>query len=414
MNIKSTPFSTSIFQKIWKNHFIPNIDTKRFKFISGINFYKNNFLPIYFNVGRNLTKGNSYEICDHNDYKRKTFIIYDVLTHVKRPNSISLKGIGRLKSVQYPGFLIDLNTFDDINDYMLKTFSKNTRMKMRKFDKRLSNCFNISQKMFFGHIEKHEYDIIFEDFMHLLKKRYSEKRVTYNNMQPSEWNFYKEVAYPLILQKKASLFVIYNNETPIAITYNYHSPDKVTDAITVFDTDYSKFNIGYVNNLKLLNWCFKNGIKSLDFSKGYFDYKKRMCTLEYNFEYHILYDKRSIRARSIAYFYYHFLELKKSLRKKKLDVKFHKLTYKLKNKKSIKPKQEFDTSKIQKLPDAENLINIDVKNDKNYYFLSRCVNDFLYLVSQPYEEIETYRDKDKKGIYFFSSNSLIHQVKLIN
>jgi len=85
-------------------------------------------------------------------------------------------------------------------------------------------------------------------------------------MHPVEWEFYKEVAYPLILESKASLFVLYDNETPIAITYNYHSENIVFDAITVFDIDY---------------------IKYLDFSKRYFDYKKRICPIEYNFEYHV-------------------------------------------------------------------------------------------------------------------------------
>ncbi len=76
------------------------------------------------------------------------------------------------------------------------------------------------------------------------------------------------MAYPLILEKKASLFVIYNKETPMAITYNYHTEDTLIDAITVFDIDYSKFNIGYVNNLKLLNWCFDKRDNDLSHTLG--------------------------------------------------------------------------------------------------------------------------------------------------
>ena len=63
-----------------------------------------------------------------------------------RPNTP--KNIGILKSEQYPGYLIELRKFKDIDEYLLNTFSKNTRMKMRKFNKRLNKCFDISTKMF--------------------------------------------------------------------------------------------------------------------------------------------------------------------------------------------------------------------------------------------------------------------------
>ena len=412
MKTNNTPFTTDTFQNIWKKHFKPNKSVEAFEFIEGVKFYKGRLLPLFFNVGKNLTKGNNYVLNDKNDYKNKVFVIYDILPHLQENNLVE-SNLKICKSPQYPGFLINLDEFENIEDYLLKSFSKNTRMKMRKFNKRLSACFRISEKMFFGHIDKHEYDDLFDSFMCLLKKRYSEKRITYNNMQPAEWAFYKEVAYPLIVQKKASLFVIYDNKIPIAITYNYHSENEVTDAITVFDTDYSKFNIGYVNNLRLLNWCFQNHIKSLDFSKGYFDYKKRMCTLEYNFEYHVMYDKKSITSKLIAYSYYNFLELKTFLRNKKLDVKFHKFTYKIMNLGSRKPSNNVEIKKIDELPLIDNLEKINIKKDVNYSFLSRYVNDFLYLVIQPYNEIESYKAKNLEDTYYLSSDSLIHQVRFL-
>ena len=198
MKTKNSPFSANIFQIIWIKHFISNKSVNTFKFIDGVNFYKSRF-SLFVNVGKNLTKGNTYKINNYNDYKNNTFIIYDFLPHLrKEPNNLP-ENIGVLKSIQYPGYLIHLDKFKNIDDYLLNTFSKNTRMKMRKFTKRLDECFEISTKMFFGNIDKTEYDRIFENFMTLLQKRYSEKAISYNNMHPSEWNFYKEVAYPLIL-----------------------------------------------------------------------------------------------------------------------------------------------------------------------------------------------------------------------
>lgn len=230
-------------------------------------------------------------------------------------------------------------------------------------------------------------------------------------MQPSEWSFYKEVGYPLILEKKASLFVVYDKEVPIAITYNYHTEDSLIDAITVFDINYSKFNIGYVNNLKILNWCFDNSLKILDFSKGYFDYKKRMSTLEYDFEYHIIFDKKSIISKLLAHCYHNFFEFKSFLRNKKLDVKFHKFTYSLKNKKQLKPKEEVEIIKLDKLPNALELNKINIKKDTNYDFLTKYLNDFLYLVVKPYDQIESFQVNNMENTYILSFRSIIQQIK---
>lgn len=408
METNNTPFYTNTFQNIWKKHFIANKTVNTFKFIKGVNFYKNS-LGVFFNVGKNLTKGNGYRLTKSGDFKNKILIIYDILPNLC-PTEFIPENIGVLKSIQYPGFLINLKEFKDIDDYLLKTFSKNTRMKMRKFTKRLEACFNISTKMFFGEIDKNEYDQLFEDFMGLLKKRYSDKQITNNNMQPNEWNFYKEVAYPLILEKKASLFVIYDSNTPIAITFNYHTENTVIDAITAFDVDYAKFNIGYVNILKIIDWCFSNNLKALDFSKGYFDYKKRMCTLEYNFEYHIIYDKTSIKSRFLANCCHGFFEFKAYLRRKNLNVKFHKLTYLLKNKKQSNTEIEAKIIELDSLPDSENLKKINIKHDENFDFLKKYMYDFLYLTVKSYEKIDIFKLDTIENTYIMSSDTLIHQL----
>ncbi len=405
MKIQNNPFTSKTFESVWTKHFKPSNTIHSFKFMDGVRFYKTSIFSVFLNIGKNLTKGNYYEINDQRDFKNKVFVIYDVPSYFN-VNRISqnLKELKLYKSIQYPGFLIELDKYANIDDYMLSNFGKNSRNKMRKYSKRLDTCFDISTKMFLGHIDKNEYDKIFEYFMILLIRRYDNKQISYNNMHPSEWEFYKEVAYPLILEDKASLFVVYDIDKPIAITYNYHSDDIVFDAITVFDIDYVKFNMGYINNLKLLEWCFENNIKSLDFSKGYFDYKKRMCSLEYHFEYHILYDTNSLRSKILAYLYFKFYTLKAFLRAKNINNKIHKLTYLLKNKKTQSTKYELKELEI--LPNNNGLTEINNKAEP-FSFLNKFICDYLYVVSKHRSEIKVYSVNDQNDSYIISSESLI-------
>ena len=111
--------------------------------------------------------------------------------------------------------------------------------------------------------------------------------------------------------------------------------------------------------------------QTLDFSKGYFDYKKRMCTLEYNFEYHIIYDTNSIVSKSIGAAYYAFFELKAYMRKKGLDVKFHKFTYFIKNKKQANTQNlNAKTINLNNLSDFKDLVKISNSSLLHPFFIT--------------------------------------------
>ena len=126
-------------------------------------------------------------------------------------------------------------------------------------------CFDIKYKMFWGDISKEEYDYVFNHFKQLLTKRFLDKQTVNNNLNSDEWDFYYDVAYPMILEKKASLFVIYHDAKPIGVTLNYLSEEILFDAITVFDIDYAKFHLGSINIMKLIEWCLERNFMALDF-----------------------------------------------------------------------------------------------------------------------------------------------------
>ena len=332
--IKNNPFTSDIFTKIWLEHFNKNENYHNFSlFDDSIQFYKNKYLPLYTNIGKTHTKGLSYKVDLHsksNDSKKKVFIIYDIPKYIGL-NDLPITGnLKRLKSKQYPGYITTLKRYNDFDDYALKTFSKKSRYKFKSYKRKLENNYDVNCKHFYGEIAKNVYNELFEEFYKILTKRFDKKSETNNNLGVSEWEFYKKLVYPLILEKKASLYVLYVNKLPIAFSINYFSENVLFYAITGFDIDYAKFNVGTIHLMELFKWSFTNNIKVFDFSKGYYDYKERWGDELYHFENHILYDSNSILSSIIAHSLLFKFNMKQWLRDKNVNKKLSKLSYYLK------------------------------------------------------------------------------------
>ncbi len=259
MQIKQNPFVSDIFITKWLAKFNSKKPIFKFNFIDGLSFFKSSILPIYINAGKNLTKGISYSLIkqETTNFNKSLILIYDVPDYL----SVNLSGLPEAISLyrikQYPGYLTDFKVYKDLNDYLQSIFSKKTRDKFKRYEKRLELCFDVKYKMYYGDISKVEYDFIFDEFRILLEKRFDEKQISNNNLDPDEWEFYYEVAYHLIKEKKASLFVVYQGSEPIAITLNYLTENTLFHGITVFDIDYSKFHIGKISLKNLFLWSLK-------------------------------------------------------------------------------------------------------------------------------------------------------------
>jgi len=387
--MKDNPFVSDTFTQIWAKHFNEDKPVYKFGFLNGLSFTKSLGLPFYINIGKNHTKGVSYSCDDRNetDFKGKVFLIYDIPTYFDLGLYNDHKYLGLTKIKQYPGFLVDLKNYSDFDHYFSSTFSKSSRYKLNKYKKRLESCFDISYRMFFGAMDREQYDAIFGHFKLLLEKRFLDKGTTNNNLDPKEWNFYTEVAYPMILEKKASLFVIYNGDIPIGVTLNYFSETILFDAITVFDIDYEKFHLGSVTIMKLIEWSIDNKVECFDFSKGYFDYKKRWSSREYDFEYHVYYDRSSILSTTLARTIALYFNFKQYLRDKDLNTKFHDLTFRLRNRKT----KEVESENYQFLPmEAETIKEnyIAIGRDGNEWNrLKPIFFEFLYLNNESLKDL---------------------------
>ncbi len=400
---KQNPFLSDNFKTVWLKHFFTqNTSVKAFNYFKDLEFIKSSKALTYVNIGKTHTKGIGYAIehTDNSDLNNKTFLIFDVPTYFEVDTTKLGHKIKLLKSKQYPGFLIETGKYDSLNAYMLEHFSKNSRNKNKKYKRRLEESFNISYKMFFGDISKTEYDFVFIQFKSLLEKRFEDKQVTNNNLDEKEWAFYYDVAYALIIEKKASLYVIYDNEKPIGVTLSYFSEDTLFDAITVFDIDYFKFHLGSVTIMKLIEWCIANNIKILDFSKGYFEYKTRWCTLSYNFEYHIYYDGTSIKSKIIASSLKQIYDFKQRLREKNINERLHKLTYKLRHKaqnKTAKVSYNFTEVDLAEIDRDSQPINFELAENKA---LKLMVFEFLYLYLENCNDIKLFNYNNLDNSYF--------------
>lgn len=412
------PFLSDTFTKIWLRHFNQDKPTYSFPCFNPLSFVKSSRWPIYVNTGKNYTKGISYSLFDDRTegVENKVFLIYDVPTFLDLELNSSNTKLKLTKILQYPGYLVDLGNYTDFNQYFSTSFSKSSRYKLNKYKKRLESCFDISYKMYYGAIDPDQYRTIFVYFKQLLEKRFLDKGTTNNNLDPKEWNFYTEVAYPMILEKKASLFVIYNGDTPIGVTLNYFSDTIVFDAITVFDIDYEKFHLGSVTIMKLIEWSINQKFKYFDFSKGYFDYKKRWATKEYYFEYHLYYDKSSIISTVLGNTIALYFNLKQYFRDKNLNAKIHKLTFWFRNLQVKKNERErYLSIPIEGEMNLEKFIEINRDSDE-WQDLKSNIFEFLYLNNSSEKDLKVKKStldknrfvlecKDKRVILTMSKSN---------
>ena len=110
------------------------------------------------------------------DYKGKIHTIIDFPDYlsIKLPEKHMSQKIGKVNTIK--GMLINLNNYENIDDYLKKKFGKTSRSKLRRYQNRLELCFNIRYKMYWGEIDKEEYDDLFDAFREMLLRRFKQKK----------------------------------------------------------------------------------------------------------------------------------------------------------------------------------------------------------------------------------------------
>ncbi|MCB0447685.1 MAG: GNAT family N-acetyltransferase [Gelidibacter sp.] len=403
--MKHNPFTSATYIAVWSKHFNKAKAPISFEFIENIRFVKHWLLPLHINVGKNLTKGIDYKL-NHSakDYKGKTFLIYDVPTYFDvepfspKPNdSLRLK-----KMYQYQGFLMDISSYENVDEYINSQFSSKNRREFRSNQRRLETCFDISYEFIHGETSKEKFDLIFKQFYDLLSKRFSDKQTNYHHLNPNKWNFYEELVFKMLQEKKSSLLIIYNDNQPIGITLNFHSEDILFETITVFDPDYYKFNIGKLTIVKIIEWCYENTMAIADFSKGDFDFKHEWCNVVYDFNYHLLYDSKSLISKILAYKITLFFKFKLYLRNHHVNALYRKLLFKLNTKNDEAYNTNFVAEDIDNFKVDTTFDEIDLDDDKVDY-IKNFVYSFLFANPEPLKAIKVYKKKTSKTFMIVGS-----------
>lgn len=251
--------------------------------------------------------------------KGKTTLVRNIPEYLSIKPKDQEPNIRFAKISQYQGFLVNLEGIGTIADYLNQQLSTRNRKQLRSKKRKLESQHKITYRIFYGSIEEPLYDKLFQTFYVLLEKRFTNKK-TYNKFLVN-WDHYHKLAYPMICDKRASLFVIFDDGKPIKLTLNFHLDDVVFSFIEAFDMDYSPYNLGDISMLNHLEWCIAEGVTLFDLSMGDNFNKRKWCNQSYLFHYHIFYDRRSFMSITRYHLEATKLRLKQFLRDRNIAGK---------------------------------------------------------------------------------------------
>lgn len=369
---------------------------------------KRNLEPFYTKIINSFSEKTIYDrsIPQKNYLSKKTIIIKDVPDYleVEIPNENNSLKIKKVST--YEGFAINIQAYSNINEYLSENFGKASRSKLRRYQNRLENCFNISYKTYYGEISQDEFSFLFNELRRMLEKRFTQKKE--DNYELQNWEKYQNLIFPLINDKKASVFVIYDGPKPIDICVNLIYDKLIYSSLSSYDINYAAFSMGSIDMIKLIEWSIENKFETIDLLKGYYYYKQKWINKIYGYQNHFIYDSSSLRcvfhanfkAISSKYFYILFHLLKR--------WKFHELYHNYK-KKIYKPNlpeidlnQPISLSPIQdnEILSEHELIEIKLDNSK-YDYLKKALYDFLYSSHESVNTVKILEHKKKQNSFIF-------------
>ncbi|MDD7885841.1 GNAT family N-acetyltransferase [Flavivirga sp. 57AJ16] len=321
------------------------------------------------------------------------------LFHFKRKRHVGLSSVAIINE-----------GYEDAEDY-LKKLKSSTRSSLRKRIKRVDSCFDIQYKMFYGSISKDEHASIMNELREMLIARFEQKNM--KNEILSDFSDYKNATYHLIKDKKASLFVVYNTTKPIGISLNYHVDKLFYGTIMTYDIDYSKFAVGNLLIYKQLDWVLKNNYLLFDMGNGESNYKRTWSNTVYDYEYHLVFKKKSIIARIVAYIEIMKIDIKNYIKILKEGPYIQKLKNNFIKTNNNSPDLGFKISKVDgsEIIPMTSLETINL-NENIFSSLRKPVYDFLYTSKQHLNSINIYSIKTEENNYLIKGPTETGKINL--
>lgn len=198
------------------------------------------------------------------------------------------------------GVAMDLKKSANCDDYLAEVLGKNSLKYLKRSINRLNRDCQIRLVPYYGYIETDMYHSLLEELKNFILSRFNQKNQYH--LALGRWEYYTTSLYDLILQKKASLFVLYDSDKPISISLNYHYNEKVLDlAINSYDIYYEKYSLGKQMIVKQMQWAYENGYELIDLRWGDFKYKLDFSNKKTKYKTHVFFSKKNIVSRIMAW-----------------------------------------------------------------------------------------------------------------
>ena len=211
--------------------------------------------------------------------ENKSFVLQDVPGYVNLILAQHQRKLSTHTITTQRTYVIELNRYSDGNQYMEQHFGSKTRSALRRYKKRLEECFDIRYEAYQGNIDKKWYNEIFEQLRTLMTRRFKEKNE--ENYELPHLDQIKADLYPMLLQNRATLFVIYANGEPVSIRINMMKDKLAFYILSAYDPDYDVFRLGKLDMWKNISWFINQGYTTYDLLKGYAYIKEKWADRTY-------------------------------------------------------------------------------------------------------------------------------------
>ncbi|WP_170126275.1 GNAT family N-acetyltransferase [Arenibacter echinorum] len=378
-------------------------------------FEKNSILPFYEEVN-NRTNGQisvNKSIEKIVGSKSGVFVVNFIPPYLDAKINIQNTSYRAFQVKPRTGFIMDLSPFPNADEYLKSHLGSKNRRNILSRLKRLESCFDITYKCYFGEIDESEYEFLFQEFELMIGSRFEQRGDEHVGFQ--RWDDYKESVYDLIRNKRASLFVIYDQKKPIVINLNYHYQNILDIAIPSYDIDYSKFGLGQIVLVKQLEWCFQNDIKMVDMRWGDLPYKRLWCNKIEEYKCDVVYNKNNPTNLILAFTIAKYLNIKKSMGKSKLQQLRLKFLRKNRTKNETVDKVDVVAAirieDMAELPSNDQIRALDLSKNE-YQFLRNPVYNYQYTHSAHSSDIDVYSLDNEEMSYIIAGKRKLQKLIL--